>query len=382
MNRSTNIIAAVITVFLIHNSCVFAEPASNVNSFENQIQNYETQIEELDNQIEMTMKKMNDNNKEIENTRNDIINLESNIKNTEKDIEGKQDLLKKRIRSAYITGTDGYMEVLFTSDSLGEFLGKAEILKSIIDFDNNAIRDLFSKKDKIISAQKKIKQKNDMLLSLKLDNEKKLKELGTNKEKQQKALVETKEKQKEYAVQLAAEQARIKAQAEEALRQARLAEAAKQDQQRVTASNKNNTTTETVSRGSSNKNNSKQNSNSSFSSSGSVVSYASKFIGTPYVWGGTTPSPGFDCSGFTQYVYGNFGISIGRTTYDQINDGVEVSRDKLQPGDLVFFGTKDNPHHVGMYIGNNCYIHAPRTGDSIKISPLTRSDYLTARRVK
>ena len=382
MNRKINIIITLIIVILVHNSLAFAEPTSN--SFENQIQSYEIQIEELDNQIETTMKKVDDNNKGIENTQNDIVKLEANIKDAEKDIQGKQDLLKKRIRSAYITGTDGYIEILFSSDSLGEFLGKAEILKSIIDFDNNAIKDLFSKKDKILSDQKRIKQKNDMLLSLQLDNEKKLKELGANKEKQQKALAETKEKQKEYAVQLAAEQAKIKAQAEEALRQAKLAEAADKEQQKTNVASKNNVTVETASRGSSNKDNSRQNSSTPVSnaSNASIVSYASKFLGTPYVWGGTMPSPGFDCSGFTQYVYGKFGISIGRTTYDQINDGVEVSRDNLQAGDLVFFGTKDNPHHVGMYIGNNCYIHAPRTGDVVKISPLTRSDYLTARRVK
>lgn len=381
MNKRTNVIIAALTIALIHNSWVLAEPAPNISSFQKQIQNYESKIEELDNQIETVMKKVDNNNKDIENTRNDISKLELNIKDAEKNIQEKQDLLKKRIRSAYITGTDGYIEVLLSSDNLDEFLSKAQILKSIIDFDNVAIRDLFTKKDRIIADQKKIKQKNDMLLSLKLDNEKKLKELGTSKDKQQKALIETKQKEKEYAIQLAEEQARIKAQAEEALRQAKLAEVAKQEQERKDASSKSSTAVAATSRGSSTTSNSKQDGNIS-SSSSSVVSYASKFLGTPYVWGGTTPDPGFDCSGFVQYVYAHFGISIDRTTYEQINDGVEVSRDNLQSGDLVFFGTRDNPHHVGMYIGNNCYIHAPRTGDVIKIAPLNRSDYLTARRVR
>ncbi|MBU3114850.1 C40 family peptidase, partial [Clostridium lacusfryxellense] len=86
--------------------------------------------------------------------------------------------------------------------------------------------------------------------------------------------------------------------------------------------------------------------------------------------------------GFTQYVYAHFGISVGRATFHQIKDGVQVSRDNLQAGDLVFFGTFANPHHMGIYVGDNNYIHAPHTGDVIKISPMGRKDYVTARRVK
>ncbi|WML33688.1 C40 family peptidase [Clostridium sp. OS1-26] len=116
-------------------------------------------------------------------------------------------------------------------------------------------------------------------------------------------------------------------------------------------------------------------------SNSNVVSYAYNFLGTPYLWGGTSPS-GFDCSGFTQYVYGHFGVGLGRTTYDQINDGSPVSRDQLQPGDLVLFGSSSNPHHIGIYVGNGMYIHAPHTGDVVKVSSLDRGDFLTGRRVK
>jgi cell wall-associated NlpC family hydrolase len=381
MNKITNAIIAALTVALIHNSWVLAEPAPNMSSFDTQIQNYESKIEELDNQIEDTMGKIDKNNTEIGNTQKDIAKLELNIEDTEVSIQGRQDMLKKRIRASYITGADGYMEVLLNSNSLDEFLSNAEILKTIIDFDNNAINDLFNKKEKIIADQKKIKQKNDMLLSLKSDNEKKLKKLDTDKEQQKKALIETQAKEKEYAVQLAQEQERVRKQAEEALRQARLAEAARQENQIREESGKRSSVVASTFRDSSNTNNSKQNGSASLSSS-AVVSYASKFLGTPYVWGGTTPKPGFDCSGFMQYVYAHFGVSIDRTTYEQINDGVEVSKNNLQPGDLIFFGTKADPHHVGMYIGNGCYIHAPHTGDVIKISSLDRSDYLTARRVR
>ena len=113
-----------------------------------------------------------------------------------------------------------------------------------------------------------------------------------------------------------------------------------------------------------------------------AVAIASQYLGTRYVWGGTLPS-GFDCSGLVQYTYKQLGVSISRTTYDQINDGSAVSRSELQPGDLVFFGSSSRPHHVGMYVGDGCYIHAPHTGDVVKISSLSgRGDYCGARRIR
>ena len=98
-----------------------------------------------------------------------------------------------------------------------------------------------------------------------------------------------------------------------------------------------------------------------------LIEYAKKFLGIPYKFGGTSPSTGFDCSGFVQYVYKNcLGINIRRTTKEQINDGFEVKKEDLLPGDLVF----PNNHHVTLYIGNNQVIHAPQPNDHIKISKL------------
>ena len=98
-----------------------------------------------------------------------------------------------------------------------------------------------------------------------------------------------------------------------------------------------------------------------------VVAIALQYLGVPYVWGGASPS-GFDCSGLIMYVYAQVGVSLPHNAAMQYGVGVPVSRSELQPGDLVFF---HGLGHNGMYIGGGQFIHAPRTGDVVKISPLT-----------
>jgi cell wall-associated NlpC family hydrolase len=111
-----------------------------------------------------------------------------------------------------------------------------------------------------------------------------------------------------------------------------------------------------------------------------IVGFAERFVGTPYVWGGSSPS-GFDCSGLMRYVYAHFGIALPRTTYGQFDRGRRVSRRGLRPGDLVFF---DGVGHVGMYIGNGRFIHAPHTGTRVQIQSLSgwySSRFVGARRL-
>ncbi len=113
---------------------------------------------------------------------------------------------------------------------------------------------------------------------------------------------------------------------------------------------------------------------------GGVVGIAMRYLGVQYVWGGASPA-GFDCSGLVMYVYAQVGVSLPHYTGAQWNVGVPVSRGDLQPGDLVFF---DGLGHVGIYIGNNEFIHAPHTGDVVKISSISgwyADTYVGARRI-
>jgi peptidoglycan DL-endopeptidase CwlO len=113
---------------------------------------------------------------------------------------------------------------------------------------------------------------------------------------------------------------------------------------------------------------------------GNVVGVAMQYLGVPYVWGGSTPN-GFDCSGFTAWVYAQVGVSLPHNAAAQFSYGVPVDRSQLEPGDLVFF---DGLGHVGLYIGGGQFIHAPHTGDVVKISSLIGwydSGYVGARRI-
>jgi cell wall-associated NlpC family hydrolase len=117
------------------------------------------------------------------------------------------------------------------------------------------------------------------------------------------------------------------------------------------------------------------------STHGGVVGVAMSQLGTPYVWAGAAPG-GFDCSGLVSWAYAQVGVSVPHSTYAQYNMGVAVSKDQLQAGDLVFF---DGLGHVGIYIGGGQFVHAPHTGDVVKISGMGEgwysSTYVGARRI-
>ena len=122
-------------------------------------------------------------------------------------------------------------------------------------------------------------------------------------------------------------------------------------------------------------------------SGANVVVYAKQYLGYRYVSGGSSPSTGFDCSGFTSYIYKHFGISLSRTSGGQSSNGTAVPKSSLQAGDLVIFNNSGNTKvgHVGIYIGGNSFIHASTTSTGVIISSLSESyyakRYVSARRV-
>lgn len=140
------------------------------------------------------------------------------------------------------------------------------------------------------------------------------------------------------------------------------------------------TTESTATNNTSNANTTTSNTTASASAS-SVVSYAKQYLGCKYVYGGTSPS-GFDCSGFTQYVYKHFGVNLNRTAAAQYSNGQSVTN--LQAGDLVMFG-KSGINHVGIYIGGNTFIHAANPSKGVRTDSMStvyyKTNYVGARRI-
>ena len=127
-------------------------------------------------------------------------------------------------------------------------------------------------------------------------------------------------------------------------------------------------------------------SSGSHDEAGDLIMNAMSLIGLSYRFGGNSPTQGLDCSGFMQYIFKrSMGITLPRTSAEMATVGQQVDRANLKPGDMVFFGGGGRVSHVGMYIGNDRFIHAPRTGRDIEITSMNgnywKSRYITARRV-
>ena len=138
--------------------------------------------------------------------------------------------------------------------------------------------------------------------------------------------------------------------------------------------------------GHSNSSSSGRRSSGSQDEAGDLIMNAMSLIGLSYRFGGNSPTQGLDCSGFMQYIFKrSMGITLPRTSAEMATVGQQVDRANLKPGDMVFFGSGGRVSHVGMYIGNDRFIHAPRTGRDIEITSMSgnywKSRYITARRV-
>lgn len=357
----------------------------------------EEKVQILDNQISPLAEKINQNNNEIEKINQEIDTTKKDIEQTKKDIDEKENILGDRLRELYKSGGQtSLISLIFGSNSLSDLLSRVDSASRIVKLDNQVIDEVVEKKDKLDEKVSELKDKNDEIVKINEDTQKQKDELDKKKAEQQ-VLVDEANAEKEKFISenlIPLERDMVKPQvdvcsnsgssldqlkaARDQLRAIRSAGQIKSevvDKEVVDAIENAKTLISQKEAAQAAVQPNRGTGVTANGTAGAILSEAYKHLGKSYVWGATGPNT-FDCSGFTSYVYKQVtGQYIGRTTYDQINAGTEVSYSNLQPGDLVF------PHdgHVGIYIGNGQMIHAPRTGDVIKVSSVYR--FWRARRI-
>ena len=361
----------------------YATPTENtISTYETQIENLNTKIRQIDNKIIESMDAIEKLNTQVTEAKNRVETTKEEIAVLEDSYNRSVELSKNRLESIQLNGTAQFnvVEILLSSEGVSDFFQKTAAVITIMESDKQLTEELAAK-------DAELKEKKEALE----------KDLATIKEKQaaakeeqasienDKAKIQEELKKVEEAKAKAEEEARLQAEAEAAARA--VAAVATANQQ--TATSTTNTSTNNNQQSTSNatttedkvKNettSSEVTTNTNSASASAVIAQAKKYLGVPYVWGGTTPS-GFDCSGFTSYVYRSVGISLPRTSRAQQNVGTQVSVKNVQPGDLVFMGKP--AYHVGIYIGGGQYIHAPQTGDVVKIAAYNPSKFSSATRV-
>jgi cell wall-associated NlpC family hydrolase len=277
------------------------------------------------------------------------------------------------VKSNYEDGASTYLAVLLDANSLSDFIDRADKIQMVVSTYGKLQKDILALNETMNSQKESIKQKK-LTIQATLQN----------KAQSQQAAQQALDKQKTVLAQLSTgEKATLNASLSAQAKVSRIQKLIQQEAiEAAYAANA----------GSSNTGNSGRSdygggvSGTVKVSGGAqqVLSYAAQFLGTQYVWGGTTPSPGFDCSGYVQYVFQHAGISLDRTSEEQFNNGVSVSRSELLPGDIVFFHTySSGASHVGIYVGNNTMINSSNGG--VSYDDMTNSywsaRYLGARRV-
>ena len=282
--------------------------------------------------------------------------------------------LQKQVGNS-VTGNI-YFDFVLNSNSLTDLVGRSLTVNKLSQASAEALQAVKDSQANVKTLQTEQEAKQETLVATKsqLESDKaKIESLKSDAEKSASDLQQTLEANKDKLAQLAASEDAAKAAAATAAVAATPSASSTSTASSSAASSSVNTSTNTSTTSASSSASASQapaSNNSSVSvSGGSIASNAAKYIGVPYVYGGTSPS-GFDCSGLIYYAAKEAGISLPRTSQAQSTLGSYVSVSDLKAGDLVFWGGVGSAYHVGIYIGGGQYLHAPAPGQNVTIQSM------------
>ena len=349
----TFLTAIALAVALASVNTAAADPS--VDAKQAQAQDVLGQIQEIDSQLSHAIESYN-----LANVKLDAINadLKANARHltiAKSSLRNAQRHLSARLVSLYVNGSGGNaLEVLLGAESLDDLLNRMDAVERVSDQDARVLREVKSFRAEVKQRKVRLDRARTaqaQIVSQKADQRRSIE--GQLAERQR-LLSSIKS---EIASLQAAEQLRQQRLVAQAQARLGVASAERQsnveDQQAALLDPVEGLAPAPDAR------------------YGGVVGIAMQYLGVPYVWGGAGPS-GFDCSGLIMYAYGQMGVSLPHHAASQYGMGVPVSRDQLQAGDLVFF---NGLGHAGIYIGGGQFIHAPHSGDVVKISSLSDSWY-------
>lgn len=351
------------------------------------------EVVKFNSEIESSISQIEQNNEEISQLNAEIENTSKAIATLEEEIEAQENIKDKRVRELYKSGGGAsYLTLLFDFNGLQEFFSKLDITKRLVDIDKKIVEDIEDSKEEL--ARRKVEQDVKMKGIQKLNDKinKEMAVLEEKKSEQQAILDSIQAEQNKFGTDVldVAEREVIQPQYDliasswdnlDGLNSAINQLIAVRDNQLISPTLIQEVTdkiSEAYDRAEELKATRYNIPNRGVldATGNAIVDYAYQFLGSPYVWGSVGPDS-FDCSGFTSYVYRHAAsMEITRTTYSQINVGVPVSYDEMQPGDLVF---TYNNEHVGIYVGNGQYINATYPGSTVRVTPVT--SFYAARRL-
>jgi cell wall-associated NlpC family hydrolase len=339
-----------------------AEPAQ-ISSKRAEAQQVLAQIQAMDAQMEKAVEAYNAANVRLDQIKHDLEVNQARLQTAKKNLVKARAQVSARLVALYTSDEPDTLSVIFGASSLGDLIERIDSANRIADEDARIAAEVKQYRNEVQTRQQ-------ALVKAQADQEKVVAERAAQRASVQSQLAERQALYSSIKDQIA------QLEAAERARQARLAaqaRAAAKKQQSAPAP-------APAPAPSSSSGGASGSSAPPPATHSSVVSIALQYLGVPYVWGGASPS-GFDCSGLTMYAYAKVGVYLPHNAAMQYGMGTPVSRSQLAPGDLVFF---NGLSHVGMYIGGGRFVHAPHTGDVVKISSLSEywyaATYVGARR--
>ena len=332
---------AVLAILLAPASGILAAPGDDIASKSQQAAQIAHEIDSLDNELGVSTEAYNRVKSELDAITVKVDETSRRLSEIKQSLQARRGILNQRAVSMYKNGRTSMLEVILRTKDFADFLDRADYVARVAESDTELIKRIKTTRDSVAEVERQLAEQQRQQGGLVQQSAAKRNQIQWKLDERQQLLNSVNQDiqrlLEEQARQRAAEAAELEKQAQEVHLHAPAA---------------------------------------------GMARTAMRYLGVPYHWAGEGPGKCptgehpicFDCSGFTMYVYKLYGINLPHNAAMQFNRGIKIPISQARPGDLVFFGMP--PHHVGMYLGNDLFLHAPQTGDVVRVSKLSsRTDF-------